>query len=364
MTDVDPDPTSPRFPALRLLVFCLVAAVILVVGSERIFWYWTPNPLAHLELTLFYAFPAAGAFGAIAYFRVAGRWRLLLVATVYAYLATGILTPVLYEGGVVPALALFFIGWHGLVTFYVLLYQFRRWLLDGAWRPLLAASAAIGLLWGLWSIRLLLPENVDDPDLVADQGSPLQLLEPGAFTLYALGFTAVLALGHWLLGLVWPRSFRPPRWLAYIWVLLNALMLLLWSTFIPWALPLVGFYLGLQAFALFRSRPDLPLGGKVSAGERTYQRHGDRFFDELAGPIPVAALWPLVAIPIVAAPTYGLLWALDLSEETIRNGVRWPVWIAVAAVALGLLAPALFKGIRGDSDDVSSPEPAPDEESV
>ena len=49
-----------------------------------------------------------------------------------------------------------------------------------------------------------------DEELIADSG-PLEVLDPDAFGWYAITFTAVLIVSHWLLGYVWPRRWQPSR---------------------------------------------------------------------------------------------------------------------------------------------------------
>ncbi|MEL7156898.1 MAG: hypothetical protein AAFN30_09900 [Actinomycetota bacterium] len=216
--------------ALRNALFVLLAGAVVGVGSERVFWYWTTDPLAHLEIAAFYAPAVAFALWAIEHYRVRHTWGLLLAVPLFGYWIEGIVTPIIYSGGpFVPVFPLWFTGWHGLFALVVLWYLFRRWLIEGRWRPLLAASVAVGLFWGAWAITLTLPENVNDPELIEDVGGPLQVLGPAAFARYAVTFTAILAAAHHLLGRVWVVSYRPGRVARWLWLAVTVGMLVVWS---------------------------------------------------------------------------------------------------------------------------------------
>ncbi len=70
----------------------------------------------------------------------------------------------------------------------------------------------MGLFWGLWSLAWWLPENLADPELLAD-GARLGPWPVGEFAAHAFLFTAVLIIAHWLLGRGgWQSRFRPSRW--------------------------------------------------------------------------------------------------------------------------------------------------------
>ena len=326
---------------LRRLAFVLVAAAIVGVSSERIFWYWADDPRDHVVVAAVYAPGVAGVLYLIDRYRLRDLRGLLLVAPVLGYLIEGVITPVMYTGGpFVPFFPAWFAFWHGVLGIVVLLVLFRRWLLQGAWRTLLAAATAMGVFWGTWATTMWLPENLEDPELVADQGGPLQVLGPLDFTLYALAFGLILAAGHWLLGRgLWPTSFRPARATRWAWVALTVGVVVAWTVAIPWALPMFAGYTALQLWAMRRH----------AAG------HDDAsMLARLAGPIPARALWPLAALPLAAAVTYAAWWQAVPSATFVRV-VMYGI-IAAQALAGAAMMVATIRRPVVPADDAAGGE--------
>lgn len=294
----------------RRLVFVLLCSAIVGIGSERMFWYWADEPLDHGIVTLVYAPAVAGVSWLIDRYRVTGWWSLLLVAPVAGLLVEGVITPVVYSGGpFVPLFPVWFGVWHGVLSVAVLLFGFRYWLVTGQMHRLLVASGVLGTFWGTWSTTMWLPENLEDPELIADQGGPLQLLDPAEFTLYTVLFSAILAAAHLLLGRgLWVSSFEPARVTRWIWCGTTAAVVIAWTFAIPWAAPMFAAYLGIQLWGLRRharasSRPSLL--------ERLDGRFGPR------------ALWPISALPVTAAGTYAIWWAIDPPEAFVRGALMY-----------------------------------------
>ncbi len=342
---------------IRHALFIVLSAAVVAIGSERMFWYWTTDPLSHIELSLFYAPAVAFSLWAVERYRVDDAWVFLLTTPLFAYWVEGVITPIVYSGGpFVPVFPVWFTAWHGLLALVVLWYLFRRWLVAGQWRPLLVTSAAVGLFWGAWSMTLTLPENLNDPDLVAEHG-PLQALAPLAFTRYAIVFTAILAGAHYLLGKVWVRSYRPARVTRWLWVAATAIMVAAWTTAYPWAAPMFVAYVALQIWVLRRHRTRM--GPDRSALDRS-DADGDGDADgrsllaDLDGRVPLRSLWPLAAIPAVAAPTYALLWQLDLADQVWRSWM-YSVIAVQSLIAVGLLGYSFLRVLRSPKPSASPP---------
>jgi hypothetical protein len=74
---------------------------------------------------------------------------------------------------------------------------------------------------------------------------------------------------------------------------------------LPWALPMFGAYAGLQVVALRRHSARVPAGRPD-------------LFAQLAEPVRLRALLPLVLMAPTAALTYAGLWQLDPSDAVLR----------------------------------------------
>ncbi len=307
---------------LGRVVLVLLVASTAAVGSERMFWFWSPGLADHLVVVSVYWLPAAITLWAIARYRVSGWWSLLLATPLYALVTEGVVTPVTYSGGpFVPVFPAWFAFWHGILAFGVLVIGVRQLLMARRWRLLALVATGLGVFWGVWSTTLWLPENVEDPELLADHGGALTVLDPAAFAQYAITFTVVVALGHWLMGFVWPTAFEPGRWSRRIVAGLASLMLVVWTFAVPWALPMFAAYAALQWWGLRRHERTAPT---------------DDLFARLAGRTPPVGLLALAPMAAAAALVYWALWAVGPSHDILRT-VMWTT-IAVQAVAGGVIS--------------------------
>lgn len=317
---------------LRRLAVMMLSASIVAVTSERVFWFWAPDPRSHWVAAIAYSVGMGPVLWAIGRYRVGSPWSLLLVSPLLAYLIEGVVTPILYEGGpFVPFFPAWFSFWHGILGVIVVWYLMRRWLLERRWEPLLATSIALGIFWATWSTTLWLPEAVEDRAVDQVPGELAPILGPLDFAWYVLAFTVILAAGHWLLGYVWVERFEPRRVTRWLFVVAVGAMLVTWTVFVPWALPMFAAYVALQVWGLRRHR-DAAVGPDL--------------LHQLAGRVPLHRLWPLVGIPAAAAPTYALLWEAQPSHELIRGLVYYGTITVQTIIGFVLTAMALVRAFR------------------
>ena len=134
------------------ILFAAMSAAILVVFSEKIYWYI--QGYGFLELLLYYFFPTYVFLWAIEAFHVR-RWApLFLAAALYGFLVEGVLAPVLYEDGLLGLFHVSYtsLAWHALISVLFGWYWLRRLLIQGNDRRIMLWSAVFGLFWGLWSL--------------------------------------------------------------------------------------------------------------------------------------------------------------------------------------------------------------------
>ncbi|HID30003.1 MAG TPA: hypothetical protein EYP19_08370, partial [Desulfobacterales bacterium] len=101
---------------LNRLLFAILSAAILVVFSEKVYWY--TQGYAFLELLLYYFFPTYIFLWTIEAFRVR-RWApLFLAASLYGFLVEGVLASVLYEDGLLGLFHVSYtsLAWHALLS--------------------------------------------------------------------------------------------------------------------------------------------------------------------------------------------------------------------------------------------------------
>ncbi len=91
------------------VTFVLAASAIVTTGAERVFWFWTTSPIAHLEVIAFYTTSVVALFWVLHRYGVHDLASLVLTLPIFAYMTEGVLTPVLYSGGpFVPIFPLWF----------------------------------------------------------------------------------------------------------------------------------------------------------------------------------------------------------------------------------------------------------------
>ncbi len=253
---------------LSTLAFGFLTSVIVVMAAERAYWPWGGISVENLfGIAVYYLLPVAATLWLLAATRASRVEHVVLGGAVLAFLVEGVLTPVIYEDGALPLLAMLFVGWHGLVAFVGFWYLARRWLVERRLGRLAAASIAFGLYWGLWATTWRLPESREG--LEAAEAAP----DPTAFALYALVVGVVLAGAHWLSGFVWPTELRASRGVGTALGLgLLGYHVVAAVVVVPWATVKLVALLAPVVWLLWRSRGDEPtvfaqLGGRVRLGD-------------------------------------------------------------------------------------------------
>ena len=279
---------------IRRLIFVLLTSTVLTIFSEKAYWYMQGYEL--LGLVLYYAVPAAACLWAVHFFRVRDHSGMVLIGALYAFCVEGILTPVIYEAGLLdPVMPAYFIGWHGLIGMLFGWYLVRLWLVEKRWHRLLAASLLFGLFWGFWSLTQWLPENIAEFEALARAGEPVLpgKWPPQEFTLYTLFFTLILMLVHWLLGRGgWETTFRlscPGKGILLL--TLAVLFGLLVIPVQPLAFLKLIVLLGLVLLPLEVQRRKQPTGS---------------ILEKLQGRIKLHQTLPLLAMPAAASLVYWL----------------------------------------------------------
>ena len=323
-----PDRLSKWGGALRRLAFVYVSALIMVVGSERMFWYYDDADLpTFAELGAFYAIGVYALLWVMERFRTTSFWSFLLAVPVFGYVIEGVITPVLYEGGPTPVFPAYFTGWHGLLSVVVLWYGLRGWLIRDEWRPVLLAGVLLGVLWGLQATTMWLPTNLEDATLEADS----RIRAPLDFLRYATRTTAVLVGGHWLLGHgLWVRRLGRSRVTEVATAITIGGIVVAWSLSIPWAGPMFAVLVGAVVWVLRRHRRD-------ATGPGTLER--------LDGRISVRALAMLLPMPVVAAAVYAGVYESDPGEHAI-TALMYAIMATAALAGATMVAVSWIRVLR------------------
>jgi hypothetical protein len=320
-------------PALGRLAFALLSAAVLLVFSEKLYWYVTGYTL--VDLLVGYFFPAFVLLWVVDAFRIRRLAPLFLAAAVFGFVAEGMLTNTLYEGGPLAWFSVSYtpLAWHAPLSVVFGWWWLRRELLAGRTRRLALGCAAVGVLWGLWALAWWLPENAADPALLA-AGARLGRWPVVDFAAHAFTFTGLLAVGHGLLGRGgWRSSFRP-SWVEAASV--AAGLLLFFGALVlpayPWAplrlLVLVGVALG----ALYVNKRREPLGSALS---------------ELAGVVPPRRLLALGTMPAAAVAVYALATVVEPSTDIITLITAYGLVLGTAGLGWVAFVGALVATLRG-----------------
>jgi len=285
-------------PVLRRLALALATGAVFVFFSETVFWGATgPDRMAMPQ-----ALATLAGYGLVAFvflwlverFRARTVWTVFLAGAVVGWLVEGVVVQTTYEA--LP-LSISFTGlaWHALLTVLVGWYWLGGALAAGDVRRAAVLSTAVGAFWGLWSISWLMQ---DEPAASA-----------GRFALFAIGWTAALAIAFLVANALRGRPFTPTRIELGLVALVLGLAFVATAVAVPIALAVLPVLLGLAWLGL-------------RAGARSEPPPEPR--PEPARPLAYAALGliPAVAIPIYVAAT-----ELDLRVHTD--------WIVYVGTTLG-----------------------------
>jgi hypothetical protein len=305
------------------LLFVLCSAAVLVVWSEKAFWYVQGWGFA--ELVLVYALPTAATLWVVSRVRASGWRTAILAGGLFAFLLEGVITPVLYEDGPLPMLPAYFAGWHGVGSVVVLWYGLRRFLLAGQIGRVALTSALCGLVFGTWSLSYWLPESAADPDLISE-GFDVTRWPVDRFALYAVVFTSALAAAHLLLDRVWQRQLAPSRFGMAIVALGLGIFAIPMLIAVPWAPLKLGALLLLIRYGL----------------RRLARSGGTTLLEELDGRFPARRGWPLVLPPTTAIAAYATASQVEPGEEAIRAVTQSGITIGTGLVGATALATALW----------------------
>ncbi len=313
--------------------FVFLSSLIVVTASERVYWYLGGIGLEeNLLIAVFYMIPTLAALWAIGSGPSSRVHQMVLAGAIFGFVVEGVLTTVVYEDGPLPVLAALFVGWHGLLSVVAFWFFARKWLLERRTKALAAASALVGIYWGIWSIVYRLPEATEDFE------ETFAVMEPPEFAVYALVVGAIFALAHWLIGWVWPAEFSPGKWgRRAIVALLLAYAALAVLPAVPWAPAKFAVLTGSAVWLLSRSRRATPNEPSAIAA--------------LQGRVALRDTAILLIAPVAAALAYGGVWALDPSDDLVHGLFAT---FSILQVVAGLIAFswAARKSLR-------SPDPAP-----
>lgn len=300
--------TKRSHVAARIAAFVALSSVIVAMASERVYWYWAGLNVGSIaEISAFYVIPVTGALWALAHAKATRVHQVVLAGAFFAFLVEGVLTPLIYNDGPLPIMAAMFVGWHGILAFVGFWYLTRRWLLERRTRLTAIAATSFGALWGIWALVSAVGDTSD-----IEGGATV--LEPSQFAVYALGVGATLAAAHWLIGFVWPTSWRPGRASTVIVGLVNvAYMAVAVVLLVPWAPLKLALLLGGTYWLMMKGRDT---------------NHDEpRILDRLAGRVRAKDAAVLLLMPLAAATTYGAIWASGVSS-TISGTVYWAFIVA------------------------------------
>ena len=127
-------------PALERVGRALLVSAIVVVFSEKLYWYVTGYDV--VELILGYFFPAYVLLWVIDAFRVRWAAPLFLAAAVFGFITEGVLVGTIYEGGPLGLFSASYtpLAWHAPLSVMFGWWWLGRRLAAGSLRGLMAAD--------------------------------------------------------------------------------------------------------------------------------------------------------------------------------------------------------------------------------
>lgn len=274
--------------------------------SERIFWSLIrPDDLSPLFFVSIipYTIAVYCVFLAMQYFRVSTLAGVFLLGALYGWLVEGVVAMTVFGGaGVALPISLSWTGlsWHMLFS-VVMVWWWHRALMMRSFGRALAFSVLLGAGWGLWSMTWFLE-------------TPPVLNDVGQYAVHAFGVTALMVIGHVLMGRQ-AIVFAPPK--VEVWIILAIVALYFGVITVPvtggLALIVLPALAGLLYLALRQSRAR----HEVSA-----------VLMQVTEKVPTTSLCTLFAAPLIATLMYGFM--LD------NQGVVFPFNMGVLFVTTPL----------------------------
>lgn len=314
--------------------FVYLSSIVLVFFSEKMYWY--PSGGEMFELAVFYAIPTFFLLWALGRFRVRRISALFLAAALFGLVTEGVLTTIIYEGGLFDpsTFAYTSLGWHGLISVIFGWYFLRKLLLRGKLLPIIGWGTAAGIFWGIWSLVYWLPENVNDPELFKPGVWPVS-----KFAIFALTITLTLAAAQWLLGKwFWRPSFNPGKKTTAIMVIIAL------GYFGLTVIPVIP--IGTIKFAFLAA---LILWGLSRFRQK--EAAGETILAQLRGEIRLFPLLGLFAMPLAAIAVYALATVIQPTETIIRE-LSWNGFVTLQTfLGGGALLAALIAAARPPRKD-------------
>ena len=313
----DPDLCDRIVERLRRFGWLAAISVTVVIGSERMYWYWTDIDVGSMALLAsFYLLAVSTAMFALGTTNGSHPANVVMAGSAFAIVVEGIITPVIYEDGPLPLLYAMFVGWHGLLAFAGLVFIVRYAALEWRITRMAVGSVALGIGWGLWSLTSSTVDE-DTPAQMAAEGLDVQILTPAQFASYAVRVVVVLVAAHAVIDRLWPTvGWRPSRRaLVAAGLACAALGALVVLPVVPWA-PLKLAALGWFTWRLRVVEP--PTGAALTV------------IDRCAGRVRLRDLTPLLLIAPAAAVTYAALWP---ARHSAAIGTVWAASVAVQVLA-------------------------------
>jgi len=293
-------------------------SVVVVLALGAVSWAWSEvgfwatfrsedSPLGWVITWLAYSLVVGLVLRVARRFPTAGLPGLVMLGALYGWLIEGVVASTVYEQ--LPfSIVWTGVAWHGLLTVVVGWHLLPAALRRGGRRAWLAC-AAIGLVWGAWSVGWW--------GAAPDQREEAVVPGLASYAAFVVLVTAIAALGYYLLHRLplAPTDLRSrPAAIASVAVLgvWGALMVL---PAIPWAPLVLGPLVALAWFSLRRLSSQQPQVQEPAYG------------------VPARRLAPLALIPATAIALYAALAPLDA-------GVRGegPFFLTLLVLVLGLSA--------------------------
>ncbi len=317
--------------------FILLSTTIMVFFSEKMYWY--TQGYAYAELVLFYM-PGTYLFLlAVSYFRVRDFWGMFLAASLYPLYVEGALTGIIVAD-ITGIMFFYFIGWHTTLSVIFGWYFQHKFLVQRRIRTLALSSATMGFLLGIWATVFWIPENVNDPELIAE-GHVLGQWPITDYALLLLYLGVIYVGSHYLIRRFWDGEFRPSR-LENVLVILYVLFLV--------SLQLITYsvlgvtFVGICLLVL------LPL--------RRYKSQRKTVLSELGGEVRLVDSLVLFLLPLFAVLGYTIIAVIRPPDSVIKAYGDMIIFVQMSYGAV-LFLYSVYRVLRKNTSHPAPQEPHP-----